>query len=83
MLACDTDLICCYGLYVFHLWEVSAGLCCLLVILFLRCGRAVTVYVLYVSQPSVCVPWIGDQHFLFASGEEWHLEVVGVCELPT
>lgn len=37
----------------------------------------------FVCQPSVCVPWIGDQHFLLASGEEWHLEVVGVCELPT
>lgn len=52
---------------------------------FLRCGRAVTlcvfcrsVYVLYVR-----VPWIGGQHFLLAFGEEWHLEVVGVCELPT
>lgn len=85
MLACDTELICCYGLYVFHLWEVSAGICCLLVIFFLRCGRVVTlcvfcmsVYVLYVR-----VPWIGDQHFLLAFGEEWHLEVVGVCELPT
>lgn len=37
-----------------------------------------SVYVLYVR-----VPWIGDQHFLLAFGEEWHLEVVGVCELPT
>lgn len=83
MLACDTELICCYGLYVFHLWEMSARICCLLVILFLRCGRAVTLCVLYVSQLSVCVPWTGDQHFLLASGEEWHLEVVGVCELPT
>lgn len=81
MLACDTELICCYGLYVFRLWEVSAGICCLLVILFLRCERVVTVCA--VCQSALCVPWIGDQHFLLAYGEEWHLEVVGVCELPT
>lgn len=42
------------------------------------------VCVCFVCQPSVCVPWIGDQHFLLlASGEEWHLEVIGVCEVPT
>lgn len=60
--------------------EVPVQISCLLLIFLLRYERSVSVHVLCACL--LCLLWVGDQHFLSASGEELHLEF-GVCELST